>query len=313
MSLAGLKVLFMGTPLFAMPSLQALINSGCQILGVVTQPDRPKGRGRKLVSSPVKELALKEGLTVFQPEKIRSEPFIDALSCLSPDVIVVVAFGRILPSQVLTIPSLGSVNVHGSLLPAYRGAAPVNWAVVKGETVSGVTTMLMDEGLDTGDILLKRDVKIETSDTSESLYHTLSIEGAELLVETLDRLRSNQIKPIKQDNSRASYAPALKKKDGLINWSNDAADIVNLIRGMLPWPTAHTLFKGKTLKIFVGEQRPEGGMAGTVLAVNKAFFQVAAGKGSVLIHELQLEGKKRMKTGEFLRGFTVELEDVLGR
>lgn len=313
MSLAGLKALFMGTPFFALPSLQALIDSGCQILGVVTQPDRPKGRGMKLVSSPVKELALKEGLTVFQPEKIRSEKFIERLNGLSPDVIVVVAFGRILPSQILRIPPLGSVNVHGSLLPAYRGAAPVSWAVVNGEKASGVTTMLMDEGLDTGDILLKKEVKINEGDTSESLYNTLSSEGAELLIETLHGLRSNLIKPIKQDNNCASYAPVLKKEDGLINWSDDAANIVNLIRGMLPWPTAHTLFKGKMLKIFKGEPSAEDGKAGTVLAVGKEFFQVAAGKGSVLIHELQLEGKKRMRTGEFLRGFNVDVEDVLGR
>ncbi|MBE9502912.1 MAG: methionyl-tRNA formyltransferase [Proteobacteria bacterium] len=310
--MSGLKVLFMGTPAFALPSLQALINADCSIQGVVTQPDRPKGRGRQLVPSPVKELALKEGLPVFQPEKIRNEAFIDQLRVLSPDVIVVVAFGQILPSQILDIPPLGCVNVHGSLLPAYRGAAPVNWVVVNGEKESGVTTMLMDEGLDTGDMLLKKKVRIASDDTSEVLYHKLSLTGADLLIETLNGLRSDQIKAVKQDDSCASYAPILKKEDGLIDWSKDAEHIVNLTRGMLPWPTAYTLLKGKTLKIFKGEQRAEDGKAGTVLSVDKASFQVAAGKGSVLICELQLEGKKKMDTGEFLRGFGVEVGDVLG-
>ena len=312
MSWSGLKVLFMGTPSFALPSLQALINADCSIQGVVTQPDRPKGRGRQLVPSPVKELALKEGLPVFQPEKIKNESFVDELRKLSPDVIVVVAFGQILPSQILTIPPLGCVNVHGSLLPAYRGAAPVNWAVVNGEKESGVTTMLMDEGLDTGDMLLKQKVRIGPGDTSEVLYHKLSLAGADLLVETLNGLRSGQIKAIKQDDSCSSYAPILKKEDGLVNWSKDAEHIVNLIRGMLPWPTAHTLLKGKTLKLFQGESRDEGGKAGTVLSVDKVSFQVAAGKGSILVCELQLEGKKKMSTGEFLRGFNVEAGDVLG-
>ena len=312
MSLSGLKVLFMGTPSFALPSLQALINADCSIQGVVTQPDRPKGRGKQLLPSPVKELALKEGLNVFQPEKIRNEAFIGQLRDLSPDVIVVVAFGQILPSQILTIPPLGCVNVHGSLLPAYRGAAPVNWAVVNGEKESGVTTMLMDEGLDTGDMLLKKKVIIDANNTSEVLYHKISIAGADLLVETLNGLSSGQIKAIKQDDGCSSYAPLLKKGDGLIDWSKDAEHIVNLIRGMLPWPTACTLLKGKTLKIFKSEQRVEGGKAGTVLSVDKASFQVAAGKGSVLICELQLEGKKKMNTGEFLRGFSVKVGDVLG-
>ena len=313
MSLKGLKVIFMGTPEFSVASLQALIDKDCEISAVITQPDRPKGRGRKLVYSPIKELTLKEGLTLFQPQKVRDEQFINQVKEMAPHFIAVVAFGQILPLKLLEIPQLGCINVHGSLLPTYRGAAPVNWAVVNGEKLSGVTTMLMDEGMDTGDMLLKKEVKINNGETSENLYNSLSTIGAELLVETLEGLAKGEIKAIKQDDEEATYAPILKKSDGLIDWSKEAGHIENLVRGMLPWPTGQTTLKGKTLKIFKAEKGIENGSPGTILHVTKDAIHVATGKGSLAINELQLEGKRKMTTDVFLRGFAVEVGEKLGQ
>lgn len=312
MSLDNLKVLFMGTPSFSLPTLKELINAKCNILGVVTQPDRPKGRGQKVVSSPIKELALQEGLTLFQPQKIREDLFIDNIKALSPDVIVVVAFGQILPKTLLKIPLMGCINVHASVLPAYRGAAPINRAVVNGDKSTGVTTMFMDEGLDTGDILMIKESKISVGDNSETLYHHLSEIGGKLLISTLEGLKSGSVKPVKQDETKVSYAPILKKDDGIILWSKGADDITNLVRGMMPWPTAHTTFRGKGLKIFKTTKGLSTGRPGEIIAVCKDSFEVTAGNGSVIISDLQIEGKRRMSAGDFLRGYKVVKGEMVG-
>ncbi len=312
MSLAGLRVVFMGTPAFSLPSLEALLEAGCDVVAVVTQPDRPRGRGRRIGFSPVKELALERGLTVYQPARVGEEGFVATLRDISPDVIVVVAFGQILPRAVLDIPPMGCINVHASLLPSYRGAAPINWAIMKGEKVTGVTTMLMDEGMDTGDMLLKREIEIVPGEDAETLSERLAGEGARLLIETLERLRSGSVEGVRQDDSKATYAPLLRKEDGLIDWSRRAEEIVDLVRGALPWPVAHTKLRGKTLKVYRAGLGHGKGRPGTVLEACGDRFEVAAGDGSVMLHELQLEGKKRLKTGDFLRGFSVEKGEVLG-
>ncbi len=312
MSIKGLKVVFMGTPAFAAPVLRALIDASCDMKGVVTQPDRRAGRGRKPILSPVKELALKEEILIYQPEKVRDASFIDTLRSLEADVMVVVAYGRILPKTILDIAPMGCINVHASLLPAYRGAAPINWAIARGEKVTGVTTMVIDEGLDSGDMLLKKEVPIEQDDNTETLYETLSLEGAKLLIETLEGLKDGSIKREVQDETLVTYAPIISKEDGLIDWSKNASDIINLIRGMYPWPSAHTKIKGKMLKVLSATAKDGNGKPGEIIKVNKDSIEVATGKGLVEILELQLEGKKRMKTGDLLRGFTVDEGEVLG-
>jgi len=312
MSLKGLKVLFMGTPSFSLPTLSALIEAGCDIVGVVTQPDRPKGRGRKIISSPVKEIAEAEGLFVYQPQRVREDSFIDRIRALSPDAIVVVAFGQILPKTLLEIPQMGCVNVHASILPVYRGAAPINWAVANGEKSTGVTTMLMDEGLDTGDILMVKEIAIAPDDNSETLYHRLSGEGAKLLISTLEGLKNGAIKPVRQNEKGSSYAPLLKKENGIISWSKSAEEIVNLVRGMLPWPVAHTTFMGKGLKIFKACRGSACGRPGEISHVGRDFLEVAAGRDSVVILDLQMEGKRRMTAEEFLRGCKVTEGEVVG-
>ncbi|MDT8317567.1 MAG: methionyl-tRNA formyltransferase [bacterium] len=308
----GLKVVFMGTPGFAAPVLRALIDAGCDIKGVVTQPDRRAGRGRKPILSPVKELALKEELPIYQPEKVRDNSFVDTLRSLEADVMVVVAYGRILPKAILDIPPMGCINVHASLLPAYRGAAPINWAIARGESVTGITTMMIDEGLDSGDMLLKKAVTIEKDDNTETLYEKLSLEGAKLLIETLEGLKDGSVKREVQDETLVTYAPIIGKEDGLIDWSKPAGEIVNLIRGMYPWPSAHTTIKGKMLKVLSAAEKNGGGKPGAIIKMDKKSIEVAAGKGSLELLELQLEGKKRMKTEDLLRGFALEEGEMLG-
>lgn len=312
MSIKGLKVVFMGTPAFAAPVLRALIDAGCDMRGVVTQPDRRAGRGRKPILSPVKALALSEEITIYQPEKVREASFIDMLISLEADVMVVVAYGRILPKEILDIAPMGCINVHASLLPAYRGAAPINWAIARGEKVTGVTTMVIDEGLDSGDMLLKKEVAIKQSDTTESLYKNLSFEGAKLLIETLEGLKAGSIEREVQDETLVTYAPIISKEDGLIDWSGSACDIINLIRGMYPWPSAHTTIKGKMLKVLGAAEKGGSGVPGEIIKVDKNSIEVATGKGSLELLELQLEGKKRMKTEDLLRGFAIDEGEVLG-
>ncbi len=302
----------MGTPQFAVPSLQVLINSKHDIISVVCQPDKPKGRSKKLVKPPTKEVAEKYSIPVLQPEKIKTDEFFKILLNLSPDLIVVVAYGKIIPKNILDIPSYGCINVHASLLPKYRGAAPINWAIVNGESETGVTTMLMDEGMDTGDILLKEVVTINKDDNSLTLYNKLSKIGADLLVRTIELLENKNIKPIKQDSSKATYAPLIKKVDGFINWEKSAIEIENLIRGFQPWPTAHTTLNGKILKIYNANKIEGNAKPGEVVYIDKKSLHVGTGEGILNIIDLQLEGSKRMLIKDFLSGKKINKGEILG-
>lgn len=308
-----LRVIFMGTPQFACPTLQRLIDRGDEIPAVVTQPDRPKGRGQKSVPPPVKELAERHGLPVLQPIKVRAPEFIESVREMNPDVVVVVAFGRILPKALLEIPRYGCINVHASLLPRYRGAAPLNWCIINGETETGVTTMLMDVGLDTGDMLLKKATPIDPDEDTSSLHDRLSLIGADLLHETLDLLVQGKLVPEKQDDALSCYAPMLKKEDGLIDWTRDARTIRNLVRGMTPWPGAFTYLDGKLVKVYRTRIGEGEGAPGTVIAAGRDGIEVACGGGSLLLDELQLEGKKRLPVRDFLAGCRIAPGTAFGK
>jgi len=297
----------MGTAAFATPCLKALVEKGEDVVCVVTQPDRPKGRGREIQFSPVKEMALKYHLPIFQPQSIKEEKSIMDLKKLLPHLIVVIAFGQILPQSILCIPPFGTINVHASLLPKYRGAAPINWALIKGEETTGITTMYLDEGMDTGPILMQKEMKIKPEDNAPSLHDKLAILGSELLLETIDRARNGKLMSIPQDHAQASYAPRLRKEDGEIHWGKGAWEIHNLIRGLHPWPSAYTHLEGKTLKIFesviIGEE-VKGGV-GQIYEVSKEGLKVITGKGGLLIRDVQLQDRKRMKVSEFIQGHKV--------
>jgi len=310
--MSGQRVIFMGTPEFACPTLQKLIERGDNVVAVVTQPDRPKGRGQKLMSPPVKDLAQKYGIPVFQPPKVRDPEFIELLRGLRPDVMVVVAFGQILPKALLEVPSHGCINVHASLLPKYRGAAPLNWCLVNGEAETGVTTMLMDVGLDTGPMLLKRSTPIHENEDIVSLHDRMSVMGAELLSETLDRLAAADIEPQNQDGGQSSYAPMLKKEDGQVNWARDARSIHNQVRGLVVWPGAYTFLDGQVLKIYRSCIGTGSGMPGQVLRADKKGLEVACLTGSLIIEEVQLAGKKRLDVASFLSGYAVAVGSLLG-
>jgi methionyl-tRNA formyltransferase len=311
--MAGLRVVFMGTPDFARPTLQRLIDRGEEILAVVTQPDRPKGRGQKFLPPPVKELAERHGLPVLQPLKVRAPEFIDLMREMKPDLIVVVAFGQILPKALLEIPKYGCINVHASLLPRYRGAAPINYCIINGESETGVTTMLMDVGLDTGDMLVKKVTPIDPEEDTQSLHDRLSVLGADSLDETLDLLCTGNLAPEKQDDSLSCYAPMLRKENGLIDWDRDPQVIKNLVRGMTPWPGAFTYLDEKFLKIYRLRIGDGTGSPGTVLAVGKDGIEVACAGGSVILEEVQLEGKKRLPVREFLAGCRIDPGTILGK
>lgn len=308
------KIAFMGTPEFAVPSLEILIGNGYPIVTVVTQPDRPKGRGRIPAAPPVKIFAERYGLPVVQPERVRDREFMGYFSGLSPDMAVVAAFGQILPREILEIPKMGCINVHPSLLPKYRGAAPINWAIIKGELETGVTIMLMDEGLDTGDILTRKATMIEPEETFGKLHDRLAYMGARLLPATIDIIASGSATRTPQDSSLATYAPRLRKEDGIIRWDADVHHILNLIRGLSPDPCAYTFFKGKMLKIFsaVGEQITAREIPGTIGEMTEKVLPVAARNGYVCLQEVQLENKKRMSIPDFLRGFRMAPGDTLG-
>lgn len=309
--MTGWRILFMGTPAFACPTLQTLLNRKEQVIAVFTQPDRPKGRGQKLQQPPVKELALQYGIPVFQPPKVRVPEVVEQIRELKPDLIVVVAFGQILPKALLEIPPQGCVNVHASLLPRYRGAAPLNWCIVNGETETGVTTMLMDVGLDTGPMLLKRATPIDPDEDILSLHDRMSQLGADLLGETLDGLKAGQITPQPQDDSNTCYAPLLKKEHGVIDWGRSAQEIHNQVRGLASWPGTVTLLDGQPLKLFRTAVGSGTGVSGTVLSANKQGIEVACGSGSLLIRELQAAGSKRMDAASFLAGHPLEIGTVL--
>jgi methionyl-tRNA formyltransferase len=306
------RLIFMGTPDFACPTLQGLIDRGEDLLAVITQPDRPKGRGQKLMQPPVKELALRYDIPVYQPHKVRDPAFVEVIRELRPDLIVVVAFGQILPKALLDIPPQGCINVHASLLPRYRGAAPLNWCIINGESETGVTTMLMDPGLDTGPMLLKRSTTIDENEDIVSLHGRMAVMGAELLAETLAGRRAGRIKPEPQDDSQTCYAPLLKKEDGQIDWLRDARAIHNQVRGMAVWPGAYTALDGQALKLYRTRVGQGSGFPGSVLRAAKSVFEVACLSGSLLIEELQLAGKKRLDCVSFLSGCPVAEGAQLG-
>jgi methionyl-tRNA formyltransferase len=310
--MTGLRLVFMGTPEFAVPSLQRLMDRGESLAAVVTQPDRPKGRGQKLTPPPVKIVAEANGIPVLQPMKVRAPEFIETMRGLNPDLILVTAFGQILPKALLEIPRFGCINIHASLLPRYRGAAPINWCIVNGETETGVTIMQMDEGLDTGDMLLRKSVAIGAEEDAQSLHDRLSVVGAEALAEALDLLVAGRLIGEKQDDTQSNYAPMLKKEDGLIDWSRDARVIRDLVRGLTPWPGAFTYLADKTLKIYRCRVAGGDGRPGTVLQADRSGFVIACGEGGLLVDELQLEGKKRLSTKDFLAGYNIKTGTVLG-
>jgi len=298
------NLIFMGTPDFAVPSLKALSENGYNVLMVVTQPDRPKGRGRKIIHPPVKEVAQRIGYDVIQPVSIKDKDFFDIITGLKPDIFIVVAYGHIIPKNILAIPETGAINLHASLLPKYRGPAPIQWAIINGEKETGVTTMLMDDGLDTGDILLSSKEQITVDDTSATLHDRLSILGADLLIKTLKSFENNDINPITQDHASATYAPLLKKTDGRINWEKPSEYIASFIRGVTPWPGAFTFQDNKRLKIFSAKpilveinEAP-----GTVIKGFPDELRIATGKGALSILEIQGASGKRLLIKDFLRG-----------
>ncbi len=307
-----IRTVFMGTPDFALDTLQGLIESGVQMVGVYTQPDRPKGRGKKLAAPPVKELALQHEIPVFQPQKLRDEEAVKQLRSLSPDLIVVVAYGQILPQAVLDIPKYGCINVHASLLPRHRGAAPINKAIIDGDPMTGVTTMMMDIGLDTGDMLVKKSLPIHPEETAGQLHDRLAPLGREAMEETLARLCAGTLVREKQDDNLSTYASMMKKEDGLIDWSRDARQIHNLVRGLDPWPSAYTLLDGQTLKVAKTRCVDGQGEPGQVLEANGDTVIVACGQGALQLGALQLPGKKMLCAADFLRGRGLEKGARLG-
>lgn len=297
-----MRILFAGTPEFAVPSLAALCDSPHEVIGLLSRPDRPRGRSRKPVWTETKKVATERGVPVFQPENLKAPEFAETLKALSPDLMAVVAYGEFFPASVLNTPTFGCVNLHASLLPSYRGAAPINWAIAKGEKKTGITIMLIDEGMDTGDILTQREILIGEEETAEELSKRLSLEGAGLLLETIDRIAKNDISPVKQDSDAATHAPILSRKDGKIDWNRGAEEIKNLVRAMTPWPCAHTTLGGKNLKIFRALAGPGKGNPGEIVSVGGESLDVATGKGVLHIFSLQIEGGKKMAASEFMRG-----------
>jgi len=308
-----LNLVFCGTPRFAVPALEALVVAGFQVQLVVTQPDRPKGRGLELVAPPVKERALQFGLPIVQPEQIKNnEEFRAQLAALKPDAIIVVGYGRIIPQWMLELPPLGNINLHASLLPKYRGAAPIQWTIARGETVTGVSTMKIDAGLDTGDILLQREMAIAPDDTAETLAPKLAAAGADLTVETLRGLQGGTIRPRAQDDARATLAPILKKEDGRIDFSRAAGEIVNRLRGFQPWPGAYTNFRGKNLQVWRAAAL-ERQIAPRELKLEGERVLVGCGEGTAMeLQEIQVEGKRRMPAGDFVRGYRVRDGEKFG-
>lgn len=298
------RIIFMGTPDFSVPALQALIDGPDQVVAVITQPDRPKGRGKKLTPPPVKTLAESFDISVLQPTKIRTEEFADELRSYKPDLIIVAAYGRILPPSILDLPPLGCINIHGSLLPRHRGAAPIQWAILAGDKEAGVTIMQMDVGMDTGAMLMPASIPVADDETAGGLFGKLSALGGKALIEALDLLRRDKLLPIEQDHSLATEAPPLKKEHGCIDWSKSAAEIHCLIRGMDPWPTAYSFLDGKRFRFFSPSlsdtkctQDP-----GSIMQADRNGLLLATGNGSLLVREIQPEGKKRMSVEAYLCG-----------
>lgn len=332
-----MRIVFMGTPDFSVPTLEMLVHSRHQVIGVVTQPDKPKGRGKEIQMSPVKETALKYGIPVYQPARAREEDFVQTIRDLKPDVMVVIAFGQILSKELLEVPEYGCVNIHASLLPKYRGAAPIQWAVINGDEETGITTMQMDVGMDTGDMLEKIVVKLDEKETGGSLFDRLSLLGGDLILSTLDKIEKGTITRTPQDHDKATYVKKIEKAFGDIDWTRPAVEIERLIRGLNPWPSAFTHVNGKLLKIWEADVEPDNeavdeaeipeGMVlqseldavrgagkgqtasddcGRILEAEADRLLVQTGDGILRIGSVQLEGKKRMDTASFLRGFSLE-------
>ncbi|HIJ49903.1 MAG TPA: methionyl-tRNA formyltransferase [Nitrospinae bacterium] len=309
-----MNIVFMGTPEFALPTLKKIHYSSHSILSVITQPDRPKGRGQKQVDSTIKKFALENNLPLLQPATVNTQEFIASLLENRPDYIIVVAFGQILSEALLKVPKQFCINLHSSLLPKYRGASPINRAILNGDTRSGVTSMIMDKGMDTGDILLVDETPIDQNDDAQSLHDKLSEQGGELILETLSRLQKNDLLPTPQNSELASYAPKLKKEESLIDWELNAKNIFNKIRGLSPWPGTHTLYNGKRLAILKGEivlgessDRP-----GHVERITDTGIEVGTGKNRLKIIELKPEGKKAMPVKSFLSGYKINRDDIFG-
>lgn len=308
-----MNIIFMGTPDFAVPSLERLIEN-YNVTAVFTQPDRPKGRGKKIATSPVKDVALKYNIPVYQPEKIRNNnECIDTIKSLKPDFIIVVAFGQILTKEILDVPRFGCINLHASLLPKYRGAAPINWAIIRGENKSGNTTMLMDIGIDTGDMLLKSEFEIKNSMTAGELHDILMVDGAKLLIETIEKFKVNKIIPQKQDHSMNTYAPMLSKEIAKLDWKNTNIEINNLIRGLNPWPLAYTEYLESTMKIYEAEPLDASKKyePGFIISVSKKGIEVATGQGNLLIKRIQFPGGKPLSVEEYIRGHEIKENIVL--
>lgn len=307
------KLVFCGTPRFAVPTLDRLVEAGFQVSLVVTQPDRPKGRGLELVASPVKQRAVQLGLPITQPEKIKNNgDFRSRLTDLNPDAIIVVGYGRIIPQWMLDLPPFGNINLHASLLPKYRGAAPIQWAIAQGEATTGITTMKIDAGLDTGDILLQQEIPIAPVDTAETLAPKLAAAGANLMITTLQGLQTGTVHPHPQDHSKATLAPILKKEDGLIDFSRSAIEVLNRLRGFQPWPGAHSKFRGKNLQVWQAALFDRA-LPSSELKTEGNQLLVGCGEGTAIeLFEVQLEGKKRTSGADFIRGYRPLPGDRLG-
>lgn len=310
-----MRIVFMGTPDLSVPALEAVFDAGHEVIAVVTQPDKPKGRGKAVLMTPVKEKAISLGIPVYQPVKARDEAFVQILRDLNPDVMVVIAFGQILPESILEIPAYGCINIHVSLLPKYRGASPLQWAVLDGETESGVTTMMMDAGIDTGDILDQKVIPLDPKETYGSIYDKLSMAGGALIVSTLEKIEKGTIVRTPQKDEEATHTKKITKAMGDIDWTMEATIIERLIRGLNPWPSAYTTWNGKTIKLWDADVLEEEypGICGQIVKVDKNSLLVKTGKGTLALKELQLEGKKRMDTPAFLRGCQMEEGTILKR
>ena len=302
-----MKVVYMGTPDFAVYGLKALVEAGHDVVAVITQPDKAKGRSKSLVPTPVKKQAIEYNIPVYQPEKVKEESVVNMLKELAPEVIVVAAYGQILPESILNIPPYGCINIHASLLPKYRGAAPIEWSIIDGEDVTGVTTMYMEKGLDTGDMIEKEEIVIEADDTGATLHDKLAEAGGRLIITTLEAVKSGTATRTEQDDSLSCYAKMLSKDMGNIDFSKDAASIERLIRGLNPWPCAYTTLDGKSLKLFKADVVEKEGNPGEIIEVTKKNFTVACGKDALVIRNLQPEGKKPMDTVAFLNGNKIEV------
>jgi methionyl-tRNA formyltransferase len=300
-----MRLLYMGTPQFAVPPLRALADAGHEIVGVVTRIDKPSGRGKVLAPPPVKCVAQEMGFPVFQPARVRDSAFIDQVRLLLPDAVIVAAYGQILPKEILTLPKWGCINIHASLLPLYRGAAPVNWAIINGEKETGVTIMQMDAGMDTGAVLIQESIPIGAEDTAGTLKEKLSVLGARLITEALTRLASGTLVSVAQDNAKATLAPLLKKENGFIDWMLSAAEIHNRVRGLLPWPGAYGILDGKTIKILASDIVSGQREPGLLYEPGKDILEVGTGSGRLRILLLQPEGKKPMTAAEFMRGHRI--------